>query len=84
MLMACGPKALDHEMDLPHRRNNTRPVARIVARTWIEMKTVWKEGSVAFARRVWLNTDRKRGARIRTSSEAEKLFGKGATTYYTY
>ncbi|KAK5969418.1 hypothetical protein GCK32_001402 [Trichostrongylus colubriformis] len=62
----------------------TRAVARIAARTWIELKTVWKEGSVAFVRRVWLKTNRRRGASIRTSSEAEKLFEKEATTYHTY
>ncbi|KAK5968445.1 hypothetical protein GCK32_017533, partial [Trichostrongylus colubriformis] len=55
----------------------TRAVARIAARTWIELKTVWKEGivartwieleivceegSVAFVRRVWLKTHRRRG-----------------------
>ncbi|KAK5982517.1 hypothetical protein GCK32_013895, partial [Trichostrongylus colubriformis] len=56
----------------------TRAVAKIAARTWIELKTVWKEGmvartwieleivceegNVAFVRRVWLKTDLRRGA----------------------
>ncbi|KAK5979123.1 hypothetical protein GCK32_014500 [Trichostrongylus colubriformis] len=34
----------------------------IVARTWIELEIVCEEGSVAFVRRVWLKTDRRRGA----------------------
>ncbi|KAK5985151.1 hypothetical protein GCK32_006601 [Trichostrongylus colubriformis] len=73
---------------------------QIVARTWIELEIIWKEGRVAFARRLWLKTDRKRERRIRTSSEAEEVFGKKeractrreaeklfekeASTYYTY
>ncbi|KAK5974646.1 hypothetical protein GCK32_016948 [Trichostrongylus colubriformis] len=49
----------------------TRAVARIAARsslffqgrrTWIELEIVCEEGSVAFVRRVWLKTDRRRGA----------------------
>ncbi|KAK5977477.1 hypothetical protein GCK32_004743 [Trichostrongylus colubriformis] len=34
----------------------------IVARTWIELEIVCEEGRVAFVRRVWLKTDRRRGA----------------------
>ncbi|KAK5968706.1 hypothetical protein GCK32_000310 [Trichostrongylus colubriformis] len=39
---------------------HTWPAARIVACTWIEQEIVWRKGSVAFARRMWLKTDRKR------------------------
>ncbi|KAK5965037.1 hypothetical protein GCK32_003668 [Trichostrongylus colubriformis] len=57
--------------DFPHVRTTNggvrkllkpRTTLRIVARTWIELEIVCEERSVAFVRRVWLKTDRRRGA----------------------